>query len=68
MASLKRVINYIKYSMEPDSKQLNKEALESAKEYFNGVPRYAISIDQWIRYQQSYKSAYRHKYAMSHLD
>ena len=54
--------------MEPDSKQLNKEALESAKEYFKGVPRYAISIDQWIKYQQSYKSAYRHKYAMSHLD
>jgi hypothetical protein len=54
--------------MEPDSKQLNKKALEAAKDHFNGVPRYAISIDQWIRFQQAYKNAYRHRYAINHLD
>jgi hypothetical protein len=53
--------------MELDSKQLNKEALQSAKEHFRGVPRYAISVDQWIRYQQSYKSVYRHEYAKNKL-
>ena len=65
---IKRIIGYIKYSMEPDSKQLNKEALESAKEHFKGVPRYMISIDQWQRYQQAYKSAYRHAYAKNKLN
>lgn len=53
--------------MEPDSKQLKTEALNSAKEHFNGVPRYQISIDQWIKYQESYKSAYRHNYAVNKL-
>ena len=64
---MNRIFKYIKYSMEPDSKQLNKEALQSAKEYFSGTPRYAISINQWIRYQESYKSAYRHRYAQDKL-
>ena len=64
---MNRLFKYIKFSMEPDSKQINKEALESAKEYFRGIPRYQISIDQWIRYQESYKSAYRHRYAQNKL-
>lgn len=59
------MIRYLRAYFEPDSKMLQKEALESAKQYFAGTPRYAITIDQWIRYQVAYKDAYRHAYAMS---
>ena len=62
------MIKYLKDYFEPDSKKLNKEALESAKKYFEGRPRYTITIDQWIRYQTAYKDAYRHRYAKDKLD
>ena len=64
---IKKIIEYIKYSMEPNEKQLRAEALEAARAHFRGVPRYAISVNQWIRYQQSYKSVYRHTYAKNKM-
>ena len=59
------MISYLKKYFEPNEKELRAEALASAKEYFAGRPRYTISIDEWQRYQSSYRRAYRHKYAMT---
>lgn len=51
---------YLKYYFEPDSKQLQKEAFESAKQYFAGKQK---TMDEFIAYQRGYKGAYRHVYA-----
>ena len=53
--------------MEPDEKQLRVEAMASAKKYFSKFQRYQVSISDWQQYQHSYKSAYRHRYAMEKL-
>ncbi len=57
-----KIINYIKYYLEPDSKKLSQEAFDSAKEYFRGKKKTA---EQFIAYQRGYKSAYRRTYAKS---
>lgn len=36
---LNRIIRYMKNYLEPDSKMLQKEAFESAKQYFQGKPK-----------------------------
>lgn len=64
---IRKIINYVKYSMEPDEKQLRVEAMASAKKYFSKFQRYQVSISDWQQYQHSYKSAYRHRYAMEKL-
>jgi hypothetical protein len=59
---LGKIITYIKNYLEPDSKKLQKEAFESAKQYFQGKPK---TMDQFIAYQRGYKNAYRSTYAKS---
>lgn len=64
---IKKIIEYVKYSMEPDEKQLKVEAMESAKKYFSQFQRYQISVSDWQQYQHAYKSAYRHTYAKNKM-
>ena len=53
--------------MEPNEQQLKAEAMESAKKYFAKFQRYQVSVSDWQQYQHSYKSAYRHRYAIEKL-
>lgn len=52
----------MKNYLEPDSKMLQKEAFESAKQYFQGKPK---TMEQFMAYQRGYKNAYRSTYAKS---
>jgi hypothetical protein len=57
---IETIKKYLKHYFEPDSKQLQKEAFDSAKQYFAGKQK---TMDEFIAYQRGYKSAYRHAYA-----
>lgn len=59
---MNRIITYIKNYLKPDSKMLQKEAFESAKQYFQGKPK---TMEQFMAYQRGYKNAYRSTYAKS---
>jgi hypothetical protein len=59
---MNKIVTYIKNYLEPDSKVLQKEAFESAKQYFHGKPK---TMEQFMAYQRGYKNAYRNTYAKS---
>ena len=57
---INKIKTYLKHYFEIDSKMLQKEAFESAKQYFAGKQK---TMDEFIAYQRGYKGAYRHAYA-----
>ena len=63
---MKRLIKYLKYSNEVDSKLVRKLAYESSCEYFKD--KFCPSIDEQIKYQQTYITMFKHNYAVSKLN
>lgn len=61
---IKKVTQYIKYYLEPDSKTIRKMAFDSAKEYYSGKRKTAIEFQS---YQKGYVGAYRHTYAKTKI-
>jgi hypothetical protein len=59
---MNKIVTYIKNYLKPDSKILQKEAFESAKQYFHGKQK---TMEQFMAYQRGYKNAYRSAYAKS---
>lgn len=58
------MIKYLKAYFEPNSKQLHKEAFESAKTYYKDK---AKTMVEFQAYQRGYINAYRSTYAKARL-
>ena len=68
---MKRLLNYLKFYFEPNSKDLRREAFISAKFYFRDKPKhnnYTLRTIEFQAYQQAYIRAYRESYAEKKLE
>jgi hypothetical protein len=67
---MKRLFNYIKFYLEPNGKDLRREAFISAKFHFRDKPssNYSLRTIEFQAYQQNYVRAYRESYAKTQLN
>ena len=74
-----RLLKYIKYYFEPDSKEVRKLAYAAAKKFYNvplrndfdpypRVSDYDRRREDFLRYQRAFNDRYRHDYAKNKLN
>lgn len=61
---INKIKTYLKYYFEVDSKQLRKDAFDSAKTYYLNKPKTTIEFQA---YQRGYINAYRSTYAKNKI-
>ncbi len=62
------MFRYLKYYMEPKSKDIRQLALESAKKFWESEARIPKTSDNFQAYQRGYIAAHRSAYAKAQME